>query len=87
MNGTDAAARSRAQALARIAAVFGLSADAFVQVSRSGQRAPERLAAAMEAAALQDAFARIADPGTRRRCLVAVEAAARAEALESGAAG
>jgi len=65
-------------ALPRIAQVFGMSPDAFLQAAICGKGVPAHLSSTVQASALLKEFMRITDPGARERCLDYVrEAAAR----------
>lgn len=63
-------------ALRRIANAFRVPEETFVQAVLTGKDAPGKLASAMQANALLDAFEQITDPAVRERCLDYVRAAA-----------
>ena len=65
--------------LPRIAHVFGVSKDVFARAVASGEDVPETLTAIMQTITLLNAFERINDLATRKRCLDYVRAAAESD--------
>ncbi|GJE14713.1 hypothetical protein FOHLNKBM_5788 [Methylobacterium longum] len=81
MDGTDQQRlKTRGTVLPRIAQVFGMSPDAFLEAVIAGKDAPAPLTATVQASALLSDFMRITDPDVRERCLEYVREAAAREA-------
>ena len=66
-------------ALPRIAQVFGMSPDAFLEATFSGKDVPAPLTSTVQASVLLKEFMRITDPDIRECCLDYVREAAACE--------